>query len=61
MIHPELCRVSPPESGANLDLPGDWVGGWMDLRDERRHDVARRRRATATTIERPVARPSCAR
>jgi Rieske 2Fe-2S family protein len=34
MIHPELCRVSPPESGANLDLPGDWVGGWMALRDE---------------------------
>ena len=34
MIHPELCSVSPPESGANLDLPGDWVGGWMSLRDE---------------------------
>jgi len=34
MIHPELCSVSPPESGANLDLPGDWVGGWMALRDE---------------------------
>ena len=34
MIHPELCQVSPPESGANLDLPGDWVGGWMSLRDE---------------------------
>jgi phenylpropionate dioxygenase-like ring-hydroxylating dioxygenase large terminal subunit len=34
MIHPELCQVSPPESGANLDLPGDWVGGWMDLRPE---------------------------
>ena len=34
MIHPELCRVSPPESGENLDLPGDWVGGWMALRDE---------------------------
>jgi Rieske 2Fe-2S family protein len=34
MIHPELCRVSPPESGANLDLPGDWVGGWMELRDD---------------------------
>jgi Rieske 2Fe-2S family protein len=32
-IHPELCRVSPPDSGANVDLPGDWVGGWMDLRD----------------------------
>jgi Rieske 2Fe-2S family protein len=32
MIHPELCRVSPPESGENLHLDGDWVGGWMDLR-----------------------------
>jgi Rieske 2Fe-2S family protein len=32
MIHPELCRVSPPESGENLDPEGDWVGGWMDLR-----------------------------
>lgn len=32
-IHPELCRVSPPDSGDNL-APGDgWVGGWMDLRD----------------------------
>ena len=34
MIHPELCQVSPPDSGSNLDLPGDWVGGWMDLRAE---------------------------
>ena len=34
MIHPELCRVSPPDSGENLDLAGDWVGGWMSLRDE---------------------------
>jgi glycine betaine catabolism A len=33
MIHPELCAVSPPESGDNLDLPGDWVGGGMDLRE----------------------------
>ncbi len=33
MIHPELCRVSPPESGENLtERDGDWVGGWMDLR-----------------------------
>ncbi len=32
MIHPELCRVSPPESGENLEKDGDWVGGWMDLR-----------------------------
>ncbi len=32
MIHPELCRVSPPDSGENLDPEGSWVGGWMDLR-----------------------------
>jgi len=32
MIHPELCKVSPPESGENLELGGNWVGGWMDLR-----------------------------
>jgi glycine betaine catabolism A len=33
MIHPELCRVSPPTSGENLDREGgNWVGGWMDLR-----------------------------
>ena len=32
MIHPELCQVSPPESGENLEQDGDWVGGWMDLR-----------------------------
>ena len=31
-IHPELCRVSPPKSGNNFDLPGTWVGGDMDLR-----------------------------
>jgi glycine betaine catabolism A len=33
LIHPELCQVSPPESGDNYDLPGAWVGGSMDLRD----------------------------
>jgi glycine betaine catabolism A len=33
LIHPELCRVSPPDSGSNFDLPGAWVGGDMDLRD----------------------------
>jgi glycine betaine catabolism A len=33
MIHPELCAVSSPESGENLELDGDWVGGWMDLRE----------------------------
>lgn len=32
-IHPELCKVSPPKSGENYDLPGNWVGGTMDLRD----------------------------
>lgn len=34
LIHPELCQVSPPTSGSNFDLPGAWVGGSMDLRDE---------------------------
>jgi Rieske 2Fe-2S family protein len=33
LIHPELCRVSPPASGQNWTLPGAWVGGAMDLRD----------------------------
>jgi glycine betaine catabolism A len=33
MIHPELCKVSPPKSGANYQAQGSWVGGWMDLRD----------------------------
>lgn len=33
LIHPELCQVSPPDSGANYDLPGAWVGGSMDLRE----------------------------
>ena len=32
-IHPELCAVSPPNSGTNYDLPGAWVGGVMDLRE----------------------------
>jgi glycine betaine catabolism A len=32
-IHPELCKVSPPNSGKNLAAPGIWAGGWMDLRD----------------------------
>jgi Rieske 2Fe-2S family protein len=32
MIHPELCRVSAPESGENIEKDGNWVGGWMDLR-----------------------------
>jgi glycine betaine catabolism A len=33
LIHPELCKVSPPTSGDNYDLPGAWVGGSMELRD----------------------------
>jgi glycine betaine catabolism A len=33
VIHPELCRVSPPRSGVNYSAPGIWVGGRMDLRD----------------------------
>ncbi len=33
MIHPELCRISPPNSGDNVqERTGNWVGGWMDLR-----------------------------
>ena len=32
-IHPELCVVTPPDSGDNWDLPGAWVGGSMDLKD----------------------------
>lgn len=30
-IHPELCRVSPPTSGLNMDATGMWIGGWMEL------------------------------
>jgi glycine betaine catabolism A len=33
LIHPELCQVTPPDSGDNYDLPGSWVGGSMELRD----------------------------
>ena len=33
-IHPELSRISPPTSGENIDLPGDWMGGWMSMIDE---------------------------
>lgn len=34
IIHPELCKASPPSSGANYPhVSGSWVGGWMDLRD----------------------------
>jgi len=31
-IHPELCQVTPPNSGDNWQEPGLWVGGSMDLR-----------------------------
>lgn len=32
LIHPELSRLSPPDSGDNVDdLPGRFVGGTMDL------------------------------
>ena len=30
-IHPELTRISPPQSGENVDFDGEWIGGWMDL------------------------------
>ena len=32
-IHPELCRVSPPDSGDAIEHAGHWLGGPMDLRD----------------------------
>ncbi len=32
-IHPELCQVSPPASGDNLNPQADWIGGTMELRD----------------------------
>jgi Rieske 2Fe-2S family protein len=32
-IHPELCRVSPPDSSVNVDGDGAWIGGAMDLGD----------------------------
>jgi glycine betaine catabolism A len=36
MIHPELCKASPPRSGANYTHPGEgaWVGGWMEIRED---------------------------
>jgi len=33
LIHPELCEVTPPDSGENYDLPGAWIGGGMVLRE----------------------------
>ena len=32
-IHPELCRLSPPESAEAFDHTGIWIGGPMELRD----------------------------
>lgn len=31
LIHPQLCVVSPPDSGDNCSPRGSWVGGAMDL------------------------------
>jgi phenylpropionate dioxygenase-like ring-hydroxylating dioxygenase large terminal subunit len=33
-IHPQLCRVSPPESGRNPPHNGAWIGGTMDLAED---------------------------
>ncbi len=33
VIHPELCKVSPPRSGENYAADGAWIGGWMELRE----------------------------
>jgi glycine betaine catabolism A len=33
LIHPELCQITPPDSGDNYHLPGSWVGGAMFLRE----------------------------
>jgi glycine betaine catabolism A len=33
LIHPELCAVTPPNSGENWREPGAWVGGSMELRE----------------------------
>jgi Rieske 2Fe-2S family protein len=32
-IHPELCVVTPPDSGRNYEHTGAWVGGDMELKD----------------------------
>lgn len=36
MIHPELCAVTPTDSGDNWDARGAWVGGSMVLADHAR-------------------------
>src|SRR5208282_5746498 len=33
VIHPQLCQVSPPQSGVNFPPQHAWAGGWMQLRD----------------------------
>jgi glycine betaine catabolism A len=33
VIHPELCRVSPPKSAGNYPPERMWTGGWMELRE----------------------------
>jgi glycine betaine catabolism A len=30
-IHPELCAVSPPDSGQDFEGVGAWVGGWQEF------------------------------
>jgi glycine betaine catabolism A len=35
-IHPELCKVTPPDSGENIEPTGVWVGGSMELMDHAR-------------------------
>jgi glycine betaine catabolism A len=32
-IHPELCQVTPPDSGGNMIATGAWAGGTMELMD----------------------------
>jgi Rieske 2Fe-2S family protein len=32
-IHPQLCRVSPPDSGQNPPQDAAWIGGSMELAD----------------------------
>jgi len=33
-IHPQLCRVSPPDSGLNPPQNAAWIGGSMDIADD---------------------------
>ncbi|MFD9670226.1 hypothetical protein ACFWAY_53475 [Rhodococcus sp. NPDC059968] len=32
-IHPEFCRVCPPETATGLQHTGMWLGGPLELRD----------------------------